>query len=326
MEASQKSPLNLSKFCQMHFSRYLAQKAPLRFSQLYLTCLGKLYFLTHSHEQELIRQTIRQVFTDRLEQPAVRQLIRRTFSGILTHYQEKLFLAYASEAKVKNYLAQRLQLRGTEELQQAIAVGRGVILVTGHFGAVEFLPGALGLHGYPAAIIVRPQTKELAVSLAQRAALINLTLIFPENGKVLPAALKALREGRILITEADEFEMWRPSQTDTVNFLGFQLPADRTLEVLQKRSGSPILTALVHRERQRHYTLNISPAFPSAPPQAAGKQCLQVLEKAIFAAPEQWYQWKEFGKVIAQLPQRRVPALVQPALVPPGSTVDYAHA
>ena len=125
-----------------------------------------------------------------------------------------------------------------------------MILVTGHFGAVEFLPGALGLSGFPAAIIVRPQTRELAVSLAERAALINLTLIIPENGKVLPAALRALREGRILITEADEFEMWRRHESQTVNFLGFTIPADRTLEVLQKRSGSPLLTAFVRRETE----------------------------------------------------------------------------
>jgi Kdo2-lipid IVA lauroyltransferase/acyltransferase len=326
MEGCQKSQLNLSKFCQMQFSRYLARQAPLRFSQLYLTCLGKFYFLTHPNEQELIRQTIRQVFAERLDQPDLRQLIRHTFAGILTHYQEKLFLAYASETKVKNFLARRLQLQGTEELQKALSLGRGVILVTGHFGAVEFLPGALGLHGYPAAIIVRPQTKELALSLAQRAALVNLTLIIPEHGKVLPAALKALREGRILITEADEFEMWRPSQSDRVNFLGFHLPSDRTLEVLQKRSGSPLLTALVHREQQQRYTLKISPALTSSTPQEVGKHCLHELEKAIFATPEQWYQWKEFGKVLSKLPETRVSTMVKPALVPSGRTVHYAHA
>ena len=202
--------------------------------------------------------------------------------AFLTHYQEKLFLAYASENKVKNYLSRRLQWRGTEELQQALSVGRGVILVTGHFGAVEFLPAALSLNGYPAAIIVRPQTKELAVSLARRAALIDLTLIFPENGKVLPAALRALREGRILITEADEFEMWRPMQSQSVNFLGFQIPADRTLEVLQKRSGAPFLTALVRREPKRRYVVDISSPAPLSAGQKVGRQCLQVLETAIY--------------------------------------------
>jgi Kdo2-lipid IVA lauroyltransferase/acyltransferase len=326
MEGNQKSQLNLSKFCQMQVSRHLAQKVPFRLLQLYLTCLGKIYFLTHPNERELIRETIHQVFAGFMEPPALRQLIRRTLSGILDHYQEKLFLAYASEVKVKNYLTQRLQLRGTEELQQALAIGRGVILVTGHFGAVEFLPGALGLHGYPAAIIVRTQTKELAASLAKRAALINLNLIIPENGKVLPAALKALREGRILITEADEFGMWRLSESNTVNFLGFQIPSDRTLEVLQKRSGAPVLTAMVHRERHRRYTLNISPSLTPSPHGEVSKQCLHLLEKSIFEAPEQWYQWKEFGKVLSALPSRRVPGVPQPELVPQSGLVKYAHA
>ena len=325
MDSHQKPQLNLSKFCQMHLSRFLAQRAPFRCSQLYLAWLGRLYYLTHPEEREFIRHTIRRVFGEQLEQSALQELFRRTFAGILTHYQEKLFLAYAPETKVKTYLAQRLRLRGTEELQKALTVGRGVILVTGHFGAVEFLPGALALNGYPAAIIVRPQTKELAVSLAQRAALINLTLIFPENGKVLPAALKALREGRILITEADEFEMWRVSKSQTVNFLGFQIPSDRTLEVLQKRSGSPLLTALVRREPKRRYTVDISSTSPVSAYQEINRQCLQVLERAILGAPEQWYQWKEFGKVISGWPERQEPAGAQPELVPQVSMAGYAQ-
>jgi lauroyl/myristoyl acyltransferase len=326
MESGTTSQVNLSKFCQIHLSRFLAGRIPFRCSQLYLTCLGKLYYLTHAQERELIRQTIRRVLGDQLDQPALKKLFRQTFAGILTHYQEKLFLAYAAKDKVKNYLLQRLQWRGTEELRQALNLRRGVIMVTGHFGAVEFLPGALGLNGYPAAIIVRPQTKELAVSLAQRAALINLTLIIPENGKVLPAALRALREGRILITEADEFEMWRLSDSQTVNFLGFQIPSDRTLEVLQKRSGSPLLTALVRREPKRRYTLDLSPTSASTDYQEASRQCLHLLENAIFQSPEQWYQWKEFGKVIAALPEPKVLPVAQPQWLPPGGVADYAHA
>jgi KDO2-lipid IV(A) lauroyltransferase len=326
MEGIQKSQLNLSKFCQMQFSRYLAQQTPFRLLQMYLSWLGKIYFLTHPHERELIRQTICQVFAQRLEPPDLQELIRRTFSGILTHYQEKLFLAYASEDKVKNYLTRRLRWRGTEALQDAMSFGRGVILVTGHFGAVEFLPGALGLRGYPAAIIVRTQTRELAASLAKRAALINLTLIIPENGKVLPAALKALREGRILITEADEFGMWRLSESDNVNFLGFQLPSDRTLEVLQKRSGAPVLTALVRREPRRYYTMDISSASTVSSHQPLSQQCLQVLEKAVFRAPDQYYQWKEFGKVISALPIEQATGIAIPKPVPLVCTPGYANA
>jgi lauroyl/myristoyl acyltransferase len=325
MDSQKNTKRNLSKFCQMHVSRFLARRAPFRCSQMYLAGLGKLYYLTHPQEKELIRQTIRQVFSHRLDDTDLQKLYRRTFAGILAHYQEKLFLAYAPETKVKAYLSQRLQLHGTTGLDQALNAGQGVILVTGHFGAVEFLPAALALNGYPAAIIVRPQTRELAVSLAQRAALINLTLIIPENGKVLPAALQALRENRILITEADEFEMWRPSASQTVNFLGFQIPADRTLDVLQKRSGSPLLTALVKRQPQRRYAVDISPALTAAS-QIAGRHCLHLLEQAIYHAPEQWYQWKEFGKVITARSAPAAAALELPHLLQPARFPGYARA
>ncbi len=326
MEPIQKSQLNLSKFCQMNLSRFLARRVPFACSRMYLTFLGKFYYLTHSREKELIRQTIRQVFGGQLDESALQRLFRQTFAGILTHYQEKLFLAYAPEAKVKQYLAQRLQLSGTEELQQALDAGRGAILVTGHFGAVEFLPAALSLHGFPAAIIVRPQTRELAVSLAERAALINLTLIIPENGKVLPAALRALREGRILVTEADEFEMWRRHESESVKFLGFEIPADRTLEVLQKRSGSPLLTAFVRRQPWRQYTLDISPAIEPAACHEASRHSLQLLEKAIIQAPEQWYQWKEFGKVISSLPAQPSAMALRPYPVRPVNIGGLVHA
>jgi Kdo2-lipid IVA lauroyltransferase/acyltransferase len=326
MEPEEKSRRNLSKFCQMNLSRFLVGRAPLACSQLYLACLGRLYYFNHPQEQESIRRTIRRVFGERLDQSALEKLYRRTFAGILTHYQEKLFLAYAPTYRVKKYLTRRLQVQGAEKLQQALAGGRGVILVTGHFGAVEFLPAALSLKGYPAAIVVRPQTKELADSLARRAALIDLTLIFPEDGKVLPAALRALREGRILITEADEFEMWRLSESQTLNFLGFQIPADRTLEVLHKRSGAPFLTALVRRQPTRHYTVDISSPASAATAQEVNRQCLQVLETAIYRFPEHWYQWKEFGKVISTLPAGRQPVAAPDKLLPYVNKPAYAHA
>jgi Kdo2-lipid IVA lauroyltransferase/acyltransferase len=319
METKNTSHLNLSKFCQMNVSRFLARRVPFRCSQMYLAFLGKFYYLTHSRERELIRQTIRQVFDGHLKEPALQKLCRQTFAGILTHYQEKLFLAYAPETKVKRYLTRRLKLHGTEALQDALNFGQGVILVTGHFGAVEFLPGAMGLNGFPAAIIVRPQTKELAASLAERAALINLTLIIPQDGRVLPTALRALREGRILITEVDEFEMWRRHDSQTVSFLGFDLPADRTLEVLQKRSGAPLLTAFVRREPKRRYTVDISAAPTPAPGYGASSQCLQLLEKAIHQNPEQWYQWKEFGKVISAPPAQPANMAARPFVFRPAT-------
>lgn len=320
MATTTTSARNLSKFCQMPISRHLAPRLPFGFSQRLVALLGRLYYWRHPQERALICEAVNRVLAR--PSPLRRNFYRRVFDGIYEHYQEKLFLAYAPETRVKHFLGSRLVIRGGEALESALATGLGVILVTGHFGAVEFLPAALGLQGYPAAVIVRPQTPELAASMTRRAALVNLTVIIPEQGKVLPAALRALREGRVLITEMDEFEMWRHHQEHPVDFLGFSLPGDRTLDVLQKRSGAPVLTGLVHRQPHRRYALNIGAEITRQNPASVGQQCLRRLEQAIWSTPEQWYQWKEFGKVLATLPVRELPASVpqgtaaQPPLAP----------
>jgi lauroyl/myristoyl acyltransferase len=119
--------------------------------------------------------------------------------------------------------------------------------------------------------------------------------------------------------------MWRVSESQIVNFLGFQIPADRTLEVLHKRSGAPLLTALVRREPRQRYTMDISsPSWVSAGHELSC-QCLHVLEKAIFQSPDQWYQWKEFGKVISAWPERQLPVTAKPKLVPSIGMASYAH-
>jgi Kdo2-lipid IVA lauroyltransferase/acyltransferase len=162
---------------------------------------------------------------------------------------------------------------------------------------VEFLPGALSVRGYPATMICRFQTNRLKESLHQRAKAVGLQLIDPEDGNVFVAAIKALKSGRILITECDEFDEWRPAPGNQVTFLNSVLTADKTLDILQKRSGAPVVTALMQRNGRKRYTLNLTPVLekPSAG-EAPGKACLAVLEASIQASPAHWYQWKKFGQ------------------------------
>ena len=77
--------------------------------------------------------------------------------------------------------------------QAALQDGKGVILVTGHFGAVEFLPGALALNGYSTSMICRFQTTRLRESMGERAEAVGLHLIDADEGNIILSAMKALR-------------------------------------------------------------------------------------------------------------------------------------
>jgi lauroyl/myristoyl acyltransferase len=211
-----------------------------------------------------------------------------------------LFVGYSNFSRLLQFLKSRVRFAGAENLQAALQDGKGVILVTGHFGAVEFLPGALALNGYPTSMICRFQTNRLRESMGRRAEAVGLHLIDADAGNIILSAMKALREGRILITECDEFDEWRPDPHRDSYFLNCRLPSDRTLELLRKRSGAQVITALMQRHSQKQYTCNLTPVGNGTGPVnlPIHEQCLRLLETTVENYPEQWYQWKKFGKMI----------------------------
>ncbi|MDI6852541.1 MAG: lysophospholipid acyltransferase family protein [Deltaproteobacteria bacterium] len=296
-----KISLSLSKFCQARINVMIFRCLPFQVSRLYLRLIGRFYFFLKWKEKALICRAIRYVLEGNRRAGEVKPVTKKTFGGIIDHYHEKLFVAYSNFKRLLRFLDKRIHLHGADALQEALAEGKGVILVTGHFGAVEFLPGCLAVKGYPVTMICRFQTDRLRASLKERAEKVNLELIDAANGNVFLTAVKALKEGRILITECDEFDEWRPSETHKrTSFLNADLVPDRTLDLLQKRSGARMVVGLVQRKGRKRYTLKLDPVAKGegAGVKPVGVECLSVLQEAIYAHPTQWYQWKKFGQMI----------------------------
>jgi lauroyl/myristoyl acyltransferase len=262
--------------------------------------LGRIYYLLHWSEKVLIRNTFRYVFKRKFAPGHLNGKIKAVFRGIFDHYHEKLFVGYSHFPRLCKFLKTKIKLAGDENLQAALQKGKGILLVTGHFGAVEFLPGALALNGYPTSMICRFQTSRLRESMGERASAVGLELIDADGGNIILSAMKALKQGRILITECDEFDEWRPDPRRQSSFLNCRLPLDRTLDLLQKRSGAQVVAALVTREGKKHYTCNLTAVGNGAFPEhmSLSERCLSVLEDTVEVHPEQWYQWKKFGKLI----------------------------
>ena len=295
-----KISLSLSKFLQMKLNSFLFRFLPFSVSRCYVMVLGRLYYLLNWTEKILIRKTIKHVLGRKIPAPILNKKVKAAFKGIYDHYHEKLFVGYSNFPRLLKFLRSQVRFAGAEKLQAALQDGKGVILVTGHFGAVEFLPGALALNGYPTSMICRFQTTRLRESMGQRAEAVGLHLIDADEGNIILSGMKALKEGRILITECDEFDEWRPDPHRDSYFLNCRLPSDRTLELLRKRSGAQVITALMQRDGQKQYTCNLTPVGNGGSPVnlPIHEQCLSVLESSVENYPEQWYQWKKFGKMI----------------------------
>lgn len=287
----------LSCFLQRPFNTRLIRWLPGLASRRYLNLVGKLYYGLNRREREEIRENLCAVMRGLEPDISVNLAITQTFHGILSHYHEKLFVAYAPFDRVCRFVDQRMEITDRHLLDEALALKRGLVFVTAHFGAVEFLPLLLALKGYPVTMVVRFKSEQLKQAQQQRAEEVGVRLLDPADGpSVVFAALQALKTNRILITECDEFTAWRPRAHRFVSFLGFPCPMDRTLDLLHRRHQSPVVMGLACRDGKDRYQLPLHALVGSGEESVAediGLRALSVLERYIRTAPEQWYQWRK---------------------------------
>ncbi len=288
--------MNISVFLQSAPNVFLFKHAPLSLSMWYLRLLGKIYYIINSKERNLIIRNIGNVFKGA---DASHDLVRKTFDGIFNHYSEKLTMAYRDLGRLKKEIGRIMEYSGLEHLERAREKG-GVVLVTGHFGAVEFMPLALHLRNYPVSMTVSFQTHQLKESLMERAQGGDVELIDCHSNDVMHKVLDSLNQGRVLLTECDEVDAWKAHKNKTIDAFGGKIKLDRSLNVLCRRTGATVLCAFIVRTR-KGYCMNIvpvgEPALNEEQIETAktniGEEILKTLERFVMQFPDQWYQWKK---------------------------------
>jgi lauroyl/myristoyl acyltransferase len=287
--------LGLSQFFQLSFNVKLARLLPFTCLRIYLYLLGFFYFSLKRTDRKKIALCLKYILKLNLKKsPSY-----KTFLGIFDHYFEKLIMAHRPLSKMIAFLRLRLHIKNKGYLDKITKTGKGCILVTGHFGAVEFLPLSLAMNGYKIALICRFKTKRLKDELIKRAREFDVVLIDASEPKVIFRALRAIKSGRILITECDEFSEWRPHHDKQVSVFGHNVPRDKTLDFLYNRAKVPALMGLMKREK-KGFTLCIDPLADGGKDESLAARAWNKLEDYILSYPQQWYQWKDAATALSE--------------------------
>jgi KDO2-lipid IV(A) lauroyltransferase len=203
---------------------------------------------------------------------------------------------WSSDARV-NALA---EVQGLEHLTAALALGRGAILVGGHFTTIEIATRILGTV-VPLNVLYRPTKNALLAHIMYRSFCRHGNPIAHDD---IRAMVRALRKNEAVWYAPDQ--SYRNKGAAMVNFFGIPAATTTATSRLARISGAPVLTYFPERLATGGYRVVIGAPlkdFPSADALEDVRRFNALLEQQILKVPEQ-YLWmhRRFKGLSAEYP------------------------
>lgn len=231
--------------------------------------------------------------------PAQRDQVGR---NILRNHLKNYYDFFRSTRLTLQDVARLVKVNGFENLDQALALGKGVIFVTAHFGNLDIVSQTFAVRGYKVTTPAEHVKPEILFQhiVATRSSK-GLTII-PVDGPLL-ALLRALKRNQLvgLVSDLDVTK-----SGIVVQFFGAPARLPDGHIQLALRTGAALLPAFSLRLPDNTFVAFAEPALDlqetgdfQADVRAGVEQMARVMEKWIGTHPEQWVQfhpiWKENG-------------------------------
>jgi len=273
----------------------LVQWLPLRWAQRLGNILGTVLFLASPRRQRLADENLRAVFGEQLS-PAERRRIRLTVSRNVCKVFLELFKLPALDHQA---IRQLVPLGNPEILREAVARGRGAIILTGHVGNWELLGARAAAEGFDVAVVARD------ASDAQVAALINrsresagMRVLGRDD---LKGMLRHLRSNGCLGILPDQHAK---SGSVRMTFLGRPAWVPKGPATLALRTGCALVVGFCTRGENDELSANIVGEIDASVPEDRAQAVLVIMERIngiieeeIRRTPEQWLwlhdRWKD---------------------------------
>jgi len=257
--------------------------------------MGNLAFDLVRKRRDLVKQHLGRVFGNEYEPDALHKLARNVYRQLGRLATEHARLLAAETTDIRD----RITVIGDDHIAQARRQGKGVILVTGHFGYWELLGASVAALGYPMAVVAKDQHNPAVNALIIKGRE-KLGMKVISMAAATHAIMRTLRRNECVGLLMDQDA--GPGGT-FVDFLGLEASTYQGPALFALRSGAPIIPCFIIREgAERHRIVFESPieAVPSGDETADIQRYTQaytaVLERYVRMYPDHWFwvhrRWK----------------------------------
>lgn len=196
-------------------------------------------------------------------------------------------------------LPRELLVTGMEHFEAASAAGRGVILVSAHFGCWELIPALTSLRGYATTVLVQKPSQDVFDRLFRELrAWAGVRTLNNDTLAGLRPILKALRQGETVGLVIDQHG---ESRRLVGKFFGHRVSLPEGPAFLARRTGAAIVPVLA-RWRGNQHVIEFYPVMTAIGGADGDLQTMQAiydwLETQIRRYPENWLwsynRWDKF--------------------------------
>lgn len=262
--------------------------------------VGKLLYHLLPIRRRVIRENLRRVYGEEVPDEEITQLAQAHYGHLGRLALEFLWFPWIPAAR----RAGMVRVENIEAILSALGQGKGVLVLTGHFGNWEVATAA-GLGAYPQArgrfyFVRRPFKPRWLDALVTRRFVRAGFGVLPKRGG-LDAILDRLAAGDLVVFPFDQHAGKKDGVV--VDFFGHPAGTFRSLALLALDTGAPVVPASSWREPDGRHVLRFED--PLAPIECDDvSEAIRLntraynaaLERMILRHPEQWWwvhrRWK----------------------------------
>lgn len=245
--------------------------------------IGALAHRLGGSRRVVVRRNIALCFPD-LNENERDELARQHFSALGMMLIEMGLGRWASD----EHLTSITTMKGLEHLQQAVASGRGVILLSAHFTTLEISGRVLALNCPPFDAVYRKNRSDFVTELQrtgrERAAVDTI------EKRDIKKMVRSLRAGRPVWYAPDQ--SYNRKGSEVIEFFGVPAMHTTATSTLARLGKAVIVPFFPRRLPNGHYEMTLLAPFddfPSDDPAADTRRYNEVLEAHIRTCPEQYF-------------------------------------
>ena len=276
----------MAKYCAFVLAELTLSRLPRKVGYLIAMVFADITCVLSPRLRDSIAQNMRHVLGSESDDAAMRKVVRGVVRNTAKNYFDLIRIPRMKPEEIKRQVIPH----GVHHLADALASGKGVMLVTAHFGSFDMAAQLLAVHSVRTTILVEALEPERlldhVVSLRRNKGL----NVIPAKSGALQAMLQSLRNGEIVLIACDRDVT---GEAPKALFFGEETRLPDIAVRIALRTGAAIIPVFNLRRDDGRYDVYVEPPIEIA---SNGNgtvaehmnQVIHVMEKYIKSCPEQW--------------------------------------